>query len=198
MPPCTWIERSHAATAASPQNAFAAAHAMSTCSSLSATHHAAQYASERASSVSTYVFGELVRDRLVRADRLAELLPLLRVLDRELERLRRDADRLERERRELLVLRRGVVEELAAAIRASGLFVEDGAIEEAELGDLVATPAAVREHRARLAPQRLLVVGEGKLHQRLLGRPSTRSAMMLRRISLVPASIVLPRERSCW
>ena len=43
------------------------------------------------------------------------------------------------------------------------------------------------------------ILGEGGVHpQRLLGRLSTRSAMMLRRISEVPASIVLPRERSCW
>ena len=55
MPPCTWIERSHAATAASDANDFAAATATAVCSSCSATHHAAQYASERASSVSTYV-----------------------------------------------------------------------------------------------------------------------------------------------
>ena len=46
--------------------------------------------------------------------------------------------------------------------------------------------------------QQLLILGEGELHQRLRGRPSTRSAMMFRRISLVPASIVLPRLRNCW
>jgi len=56
MPPWTWIDRSHASTAASPQYAFAAAHATSACSSFSATHHAAQYASERATSSSTSVF----------------------------------------------------------------------------------------------------------------------------------------------
>src|SRR6266545_162488 len=141
---------------------------------------------------------EPVRHRLIRADRLAELLARLRVLDPELERLRRDADRLERERGELLLLRRRLVEELRAAVRAPRLLEQHGAVEEAELGELVATPAAVREHRARLAAQQLLIVREGELHQRLLGRPSTRSAMMLRRISLVPASIVLPRDRSCW
>ena len=116
----------------------------------------------------------------------------------ELERAPRDADRLERERRELLVLRSGRVEELLAAIRAAGLLEQDRAVEEAELRKLVASPAAVREHVARLAPQQLLLLGERELHQRDLGRPSTRSAMMLRRISLVPASIVLPRLRSCW
>ena len=55
----TELERSHAATAVSPQNAFAAATATGACSSPSATHHAAQYASERASSVSTYVSASL-------------------------------------------------------------------------------------------------------------------------------------------
>ena len=49
-----------------------------------------------------------------------------------------------------------------------------------------------------------LIVREGpgghclKGHYRDLGRPRTRSATMLRRISDVPASIVLPRLRSCW
>src|SRR6266511_4105930 len=132
---------------------------------------------------------KLVRDRLVRTDRLAELLARLRVLDRELERLGADPDRLERERRELLVLRRSRLEELLAAIRTAGLLVQHRAVEE----------AALREHVASLAPQQLLVLRERELHPyRPLGRPSTRSAMMLRRISDVPASIVLPRERSCW
>src|SRR5437870_4731503 len=44
--------------------------------------------------------GELVRDRLVDPDRLAELLARLGVLDGQLERPLRDADGLERERRE--------------------------------------------------------------------------------------------------
>src|SRR5207302_607583 len=44
--------------------------------------------------------GELVRDRLVRADRPAELLAAFRVLDPELERPARDADGLEGERRQ--------------------------------------------------------------------------------------------------
>src|SRR5438034_4727354 len=43
---------------------------------------------------------ELVRDRLVRAYRPAELLAAFRVLDTERERLAGDADRLEGERRE--------------------------------------------------------------------------------------------------
>jgi hypothetical protein len=42
IPPCTWIERSQAATAASVANAFAAAAASGARSSCSATHHAAQ------------------------------------------------------------------------------------------------------------------------------------------------------------
>ncbi len=90
------------------------------------------------------------------------------------------------------------LEELLAAVGAPRLLVQHGAVEEAELGDLVLAPAAVRHDVARLSPQRLLVFRERELHQRPLGRPSTRSAMMLRRISDVPASIVLPRERSCW
>jgi hypothetical protein len=55
MPPCTWIERSHAATAVSAQKLFADATAIGVCSSSAAIAQAAQYASERASSVSTYV-----------------------------------------------------------------------------------------------------------------------------------------------
>ena len=54
-----------------------------------------------------------------------------------------------------------------------------------------------REEGPRLCAQLLLLGGEREIHQRDLGRPSTRSAMMLRRISDVPASIVLPRLRSC-
>ena len=55
----------------------------------------------------------------------------------------------------------------------------------------------LREELLRGAPQHLLLVGEREVH-RLLGSPRTRSAMMLRRISEVPPSIVFPRERSCW
>ena len=69
----------------------------------------------------------------------------------------------------------------------------------AELGQLLERRRRRRlEERARLAAEVVLLCAEGEVHQRPLGRPSTRSAMMLRRISLVPASIVLPRERSCW
>ena len=48
-------------------------------------------------------------------------------------------------------------------------------------------------------PELVLLGGEREVHEayRDLGSPSTRSAMMLRRISEVPASIVLPRLRSC-
>src|SRR5207244_11774464 len=74
---------------------------------------------------------------------------------------------------------------------------QHGPVEEVELGDVGPAPTAVRQHLAGLPPQQLLLLGERELHQRDLGRPSTRSAMMLRRISLVPASIVLPRLRSC-
>src|SRR5215203_6208047 len=144
--------------------------------------------------------GELVGDGLVHADLPSELLPVLRVLDREVECLLPDADRLERERRQALVLRPVLVEERLPHAGAPALLEEDGFVDEAQLGraDLVARPAPVREGVARLAAEELLLFGEGELHQRLLGRPSTRSAMMFRRISEVPASIVLPRLRSCW
>src|SRR5207244_10621867 len=110
----------------------------------------------------------------------------------------REPDRLERHRCELLVLRAVGVEELLPSIGAARLLEEHRPVEEVELCDLVAAPAAVHEHAARLAAQVLLVLGEGELHQRLRGRPRTRSATMFRRISLVPASIVFPRLRSCW
>src|SRR5207249_1119904 len=106
-------------------------------------------------------------------------------------------DRLQRERDQLLELRAVRVEELLAAVRPAGFLEHDRAVHEVEFGELVAPPAAVREHVPGLAPQQLLVLGERELHQRLLGRPRTRSATMFRRISLVPASIVLPRLRSC-
>src|SRR5689334_23888076 len=44
----------------------------------------------------------------------------------------------------------------------------------------------------------LLDLIQREVHQRLLGSPNTRSATMLRSTSEMPASIVLPRERSCW
>ena len=104
--------------------------------------------------------GEPVRDRLVDADRPPELLARLRVLDGELEHLLRDTGRLERERRELRVARTSGIEELLAPPGTAGLFVEHGAVEEVELGDVVARPAPVRENAARLAAQQLLFVGE--------------------------------------
>ena len=119
------------------------------------------------------------------------------MLDAELERAAGDSRSLQRERGEPLVLGSAGVEELLATIRATRLFEEHGTVEEAELGQLLTAPAAVREHLTGLAPQQFLLLREGELHQRDLGRPSTRSAMMLRRISLVPASIVFPRLRSC-
>ena len=106
-------------------------------------------------------------------------------------------------------------QERAGVERAAGLLEEDRLVEEREaaaaalLGNGDAEPAEVAqlgerrlgvrlEEGAGLAPQLLLLLGEREIHQRLRGRPSTRSAMMLRRISEVPASIVFPRERSCW
>ena len=70
-----------------------------------------------------------------------------------------------------------------------------GDAEPAQLGQLVPRRLALVEQRARLAAQLVLLFREGESHLDL-GRPSTRSAMMLRRISDVPASIVLPRVRS--
>src|SRR5262249_61658447 len=57
---------------------------------------------------------------------------------------------------------------------------------------------AVGEPRARGLLQLDLLVREREVHQRDPGSPLTRSAMMLRSTSDVPASIVLPRLRSCW
>src|SRR5439155_20175366 len=69
----------------------------------------------------------------------------------------------------------------------------------AELAQLLHRRRRVRlEEGARLAAEVFLLGCERGIHQPLRGRPSTRSAMILRRISLVPASIVFPRERSCW
>src|SRR4029079_3964934 len=57
---------------------------------------------------------------------------------------------------------------------------------------------ALLQPAPRLRAERLLLCGEREVHgQRPLGSPSTRSATMFRRISDVPASIVLPRLRSC-
>ena len=57
---------------------------------------------------------------------------------------------------------------------------------------------ARREHLVGGALDRLLVVCEVEVHVPYLsfGRPSTRSAMMFLRISVVPPSIELARERS--
>src|SRR5262249_1802700 len=65
-----------------------------------------------------------------------------------------------------------------------------------ELGDALPREA-LPEERARLAPELVLLGSERELHHRDRGRPSTRSAMMLRSTSDVPASIVFPRLRSC-
>src|SRR4029077_5462344 len=54
---------------------------------------------------------------------------------------------------------------------------------------------ALLEEGAGLRAELVLLRRETEIHQRLRGRPSTRSAMMLRRTSDVPASMVLPRLR---
>ena len=55
MPPCTWIDRSQAATAASAQSDLAEAAAIGARSSSSAMHQAAKSASDRPSSSSISV-----------------------------------------------------------------------------------------------------------------------------------------------
>ena len=55
MPPCTWIERSQAATAASAQSDLAEAAAIGVRSSSSLMHQAANSASDRPSSSSISV-----------------------------------------------------------------------------------------------------------------------------------------------
>src|SRR5207247_7354202 len=66
--------------------------------------------------------------------------------------------------------------------------------------DLRGAPKGVTllEERASLRAELVLFRRAAEVHQRLRGRPRTRSAMMFRRISDVPASMVLPRLRSCW
>ena len=105
-----------------------------------------------------------------------------------------------------------VGDERALVEDAPELFEEHRRVEErevvggeqtdpAELLELLPRRCRIRlEERAGLAAEIFLLLREREVHscQRLLGRPSTRSPTMLRRISLVPASIVLPRERSCW
>src|SRR5919109_2789641 len=95
-------------------------------------------------------------DRLVHADRPAELLTTFRLLDAELERLRGNADGFERESCQLLVFGCVRVEELLAAVRTSRLLEQHRALEEAEVGELVASPPPVRENGARFAAQQLL------------------------------------------
>src|SRR5437588_9650323 len=102
-------------------------------------------------------------DRLVDADRPAELLASLCVLDSELQGLRGDSDCLERKRGELLVFRRRGIEELFAAVRASRFLEQHGALEQAELRELVPPPAAVRKHGSRFASQELLLFREREL-----------------------------------
>src|SRR5262249_15160431 len=111
-----------------------------------------------------------VLEERARIERVPELLEQQRLLD-EAEIRRRDVGPAE-----LFELRPAVVLVLPVAV-------------EREL---------VPEPRARRALQLDLVVVQREIHQRLFGRPRTRSATMLRRTSDVPASIVLPRERSCW
>src|SRR5581483_9949058 len=201
---------------------------------------------------------ELVRHRLIDADRLAELLARLRVLDAQLERALCNSERLGRHRRtqarRLLrpvaadpperaprvdgrerlaavpavreavqlddaVLPRNVGEVGTGVERIAGLLEEDRLLDEAEARLRDVEPAELRELRPAVVLRRVpvaverialgeplaceafqldLVVGEGEVHQRDLGSPSTRSATMFRRTSDVPASIVLPRLRSCW
>ena len=81
----------------------------------------------------------------------------------------------------------------------AAVLLGDGRTRPAELGELRPRRLGrVGEESARLLAKLLLQRREGKIHYLDLGRPSTRSARMLRRISEVPASIVFPRLRSCW
>ena len=108
---------------------------------------------------------------------------------------------------------RAGIERVAHLLEQERLFDEAepgvGDVEPAELAELGPAvvlrrvPVAVEriallEPRARLALQLDLDVVECEIHQRDLGSPSTRSATMLRSTSELPASIVLPRLRSCW
>ncbi len=111
----------------------------------------------------------------------------------------------ERDRREV----RPVVQRASELLEQHRLLDEREACAALLLGDRDAGPAELGEigpgrlrgggeERARLLAKLVLLWGEGEVHQRDLGRPRTRSATMLRRISEVPASMVLPRLRSCW
>src|SRR3954463_9807413 len=181
-----------------------------------------------------------MRNGLVRADRLPELDAGLRVLDAEVERPLRDAERLGccggAEARGLVLdtrssgsgvdggpvvvvrYRRDVPEVEARVADVPHLLEQQRLLDEAEprVGDvepaelLQLAPAivlclpvavereAVGEPRVRRLLQLELVLRKREIHQRDLGRPRMRSAMMLRKTSDVPASIVLPRLRSCW
>jgi len=68
----------------------------------------------------------------------------------------------------------------------------------AELAELRPKVLGFRPCRQQITSglgDRALLVVQLEIHQRALGRPSTRSATMFLRISVVPPSIVLPRER---
>ena len=244
MPPCTWIERSHAVTAASVANAFAAAAASGARSSLLGDAPRGPV-DERARELDVRVrLRERVRDGLVGADRLAELLARLRVLDAEVERALRDAERLGCR----AARKRGVSSTCVGLRRARGRRwrrrrrpAPSRDVPEVEARGRARSPApraaapprrsrgpASRRRRASRAPRARSSgrpagrpsrgrAGSGRRARRApacfssscssvseksisatSGRPSTRSAMMLRSTSEVPASIVLPRLRSCW
>jgi predicted alpha/beta hydrolase len=94
-----------------------------------------------------YVSAERVRHRLVGADRTAELLARLGMLHRDVEHVARDPRRFQRHRSEPLRFLCMRIEQLVAAIRTPGFFVHDRAVEKAEVGELVAIPAAAGRGR---------------------------------------------------
>ena len=100
IPPCAWIERSQARTAASAASDFAAAAAIAVCASSVATHQAAHNASERASSSCGVRVGERVRDGLVDADRRPNCSRSETYSTASSSARRADSARLQRERRE--------------------------------------------------------------------------------------------------
>ena len=107
-------------------------------------------------------------------------------------------------------------EERAVVERAPELLEEDGLLDEVEpappSSSGIETPVqpssascaqvgsgvAARNSRACSRSASCSGVKVKSISGSDFGRPSTRSATMLRRISEVPASIVLPRLRSCW
>ncbi len=110
------------------------------------------------------------------------------------ERRRRPERRVEEGTARLLVENSLLEERQAGPV----VLLRDRGAGPAELGQLRPRRLGVRlEEPARLGAKLVLQRCEGQVHQRDLGSPSTRSARMLRRISDVPASIVLPRLRSC-